>query len=394
MVVPVLPKLISDFVGGNTARAAQIFGLFGTVWALMQFLFSPIQGALSDSYGRRPVILLSNFGLGLDYLVMAVAPGVGWLFVGRVISGITAASFTIATAYIADVAPAEKRARGFGLLSAAFGLGFVLGPALGGVLGQVNPRLPFWVAGGLSLLNGGYGFFILPESLPTMVRQKFSWRRASPLSSIGLLRSHAELLGLAVATFLGNIAHEALPTIFVLYAMYRYGWNERMVGLSIAGIGLVSAIVGAGAVGPVVTRIGERRTMLVGLAFGVAGFLVYAFAPTGPWFALGIPLAGIWGLSGPPTQGLMTRRVGPFEQGQLQGALSCVRGVAFMIGPILFTTIFASSIGRYRTWNLPGAAFAVAAILIAVATVVAARVTRSDESAAPAIIEEASSGAP
>jgi len=200
MIVPVLPKLVEDFLHGNTARAAEIFGLFATVWAAMQFLCSPVLGALSDRFGRRPVILLSNFGLGLDYIVMALAPTVWWLFVGRVISGITAASFSTASAYIADVAPPEKRAGGYGMLSAAFGLGFVLGPALGGVLGNIDPRLPFWVAAGLSLLNAMYGLFVLPESLGRDRREAFSWRRANPMGSIKLLRSHAEMLGLSTVS--------------------------------------------------------------------------------------------------------------------------------------------------------------------------------------------------
>jgi DHA1 family tetracycline resistance protein-like MFS transporter len=243
IVVPVLPKLIDDFVHGNTARAAVIYGIFGSIWALMQFVFSPILGALSDRYGRRAVILLSNFGLGLDYVVMAVAPGVGWLFVGRVISGITAASFSAASAYIADITPPEKRAAGFGMLSAAFGLGFVLGPAIGGVLGNINPRLPFWVAAGFSFLNAMYGLFVLPESLPPEKRAAFRWRRANPMGSLKLLRSHRELFGLSISNFVGSIAHEALPTTFVLYAIYRYGWNERMIGIALATVGISSALV-------------------------------------------------------------------------------------------------------------------------------------------------------
>jgi len=208
MIVPVLPKLVEDFVGGNTARAAEIYGLFGTVWALMQFVFSPVLGALSDRFGRRPVILLSNFGLGLDYIVMALAPDVSWLFVGRVISGITSASTSTAYAYIADVAPPEKRAAGFGMLSAAFGLGFVVGPAIGGVLGNIDPRLPFWVAAGFSFLNYMYGLLVLPESLSMERRERFSWRRANPMGSLKLLRSHRELFGLAIVNFIGSIAHE------------------------------------------------------------------------------------------------------------------------------------------------------------------------------------------
>ncbi len=237
MIVPVLPKLVEDFVGGNTARAAEIYGLFGTVWAAMQFVFSPVLGGLSDRFGRRPVILLSNLGLGLDYIVMALAPSVGWLFLGRVISGITSASTSTAYAYIADVAPPEKRAAGFGMLSAAFGLGFVIGPAIGGVLGNIDPRLPFWVAAGFSFLNYMYGLLVLPESLPPERRERFSWRRANPMGSLKLLRSNRELFGLAIVNFLGNIAHEALPTTFVLYAMYRYGWNERTIGLATRGGG-------------------------------------------------------------------------------------------------------------------------------------------------------------
>jgi DHA1 family tetracycline resistance protein-like MFS transporter len=371
MIVPVLPKLVEDFLGGNTAQAARIFGLFGATWAAMQFLFSPVLGALSDRYGRRPVILLSNFGLGLDYIVMALAPGIGWLFVGRVISGITAASFSTASAYIADVAPPEKRARAYGMLSAAFGLGFVLGPALGGMLGSMSPRLPFWVAAVLSLLNAMYGLFVLPESLPRAHRAPFSWRRANPVGSVGLLRSHVELWGLAGAGFAINLAHEALPTIFVLYAMYRYGWNERMVGIAIASVGVCSAVVGAAMVEPVVARLGERRTMLAGLLCGAAAFLIYGLARTGLGFWAGIPVAGLWGLSGPPMSSLMTRRVSGSEQGKLQGALGSLRGIAFMIGPLLFTTTFASFIGPHKDWHLPGAPFILAALLLGASTLIA-----------------------
>jgi DHA1 family tetracycline resistance protein-like MFS transporter len=371
MIAPVLPKLVEDFLGGNTAQAARIFGLFGATWAAMQFLFSPVLGALSDRYGRRPVILMSNFGLGLDYIVMALAPGVGWLFVGRVISGITAASFSTASAYIADVTPPEKRARAFGMLSAAFGLGFVLGPALGGVLGSMNPRLPFWVAAGLSLLNAMYGWLVLPESLPRAHRASFSWRRANPVSSVGLLRSHVELWGLAGAGFAINLAHEALPTIFVLYAMYRFGWNERMVGIAIASVGVCSAVVGAAMVEPVVAWLGERRTMLAGLLCGAAAFLIYGLARTGLGFWTGIPVTGLWGLSGPPMSSLMTRRVSATEQGKLQGALGSLRGIAFMIGPLLFTATFASFIGPHKDWHLPGAPFILAALLLGASILIA-----------------------
>ena len=375
MVVPVLPKLVEDFMSGNTARAAEWVGIFATVWAAMQFVFSPVLGGLSDRFGRRPIILLSNFGLGADYIVMALAPTIGWLFLGRVISGITAASFSAASAYIADVTPPEKRAAGYGMLSAGFGLGFILGPALGGVLGNIDPRLPFWVAAGLSLLNAMYGMFVLPESLPQDRRVAFSWQRANPIGSIKLLRSHAELLGLSTVTFLTNIAHEALPTTFVLYAMYRYGWNQRTIGLAIATVGVCSALVGAGMVQPLVARFGDRRVMLGGMWFNLAGFLIYGLAPTGLLFWTGVPIGGLGGLSGPPMQSLMTRRVKETEQGQLQGALSSLRGVAFMIGPIIFTTTFASFIGPNRDRHLPGAPYLLAAAIVMLSTVIASRAT-------------------
>jgi DHA1 family tetracycline resistance protein-like MFS transporter len=261
------------------------------------------------------------------------------------------------------------------MLSAAFGIGFVLGPALGGVFGEIEPRLPFWVAAGLSLLNAMYGLFVLPESLAHDCRATFTWRRVNPIGSITLLRSNFELLGLAAVMFISYIAHEALPTTFVLYAMYRYHWNARMIGLSIATVGICSALVGAGMVQPLVAKFGERRTMLTGLWFNVAGFIAYALAPTGLLFCSAIPMGAMGGLSGPPMQGLMTRWVTPTEQGQLHGALGSIRGVAFMIGPLLFSSLFASLIGRYRGWHLPGAPYLLAAALMTIATIVAWRVT-------------------
>jgi DHA1 family tetracycline resistance protein-like MFS transporter len=309
VVVPVLPKLVEDFVNEDTAAAARIFGAFGVVWALMQFLSMPVMGALSDRYGRRPVILLSNFGLGLNYVLMALAPNLDWLFVGRVISGITAASISTSMAYVADVTPVEKRAAGFGITGIAFGVGFVLGPALGGVLGGVDPRLAFWAAAGLSLANGLYGLVVLPESLPPERRRAFEWRRANPVGSIRLLRGSPGLTRLASISFLSNLAHAVLPSVFVLYAGFRYGWQERAVGLSLALVGVSSAVVQGGLVGRMVARLGEQRTLLTGLAFGVVGFVFYAIAPTGALFLAAIPLVALWGLAGPSAQGLMTRLV-------------------------------------------------------------------------------------
>src|SRR2546421_12175033 len=234
VIIPILPKLIESFVDNDTAHAARIFGLFGTAWALMQFVFSPVLGALSDRFGRRPVVLLSNFGLAADYVLMALAPSLVWLFVGRVISGITSASISTAFAYIADITPPEKRAAVFGKIGAAFGAGFILGPAIGGLLGGMDPRLPFWVAAGLSFANTLYGWLILPESLPPERRSPFRWKSANPLGALRLLRSNKILAGLSLANFFGQVAHVVLPSTFVLYATYRYGWGPTEVGLTLA----------------------------------------------------------------------------------------------------------------------------------------------------------------
>ncbi len=375
VMIPVLPKLIVAFEHGDMANAAGVAGVFGFAWAAMQFVFSPVLGAVSDGRGRRPVILLSNLGMGLDYVLMAVAPSLSWLFVGRLVSGITSASFSTAGAYIADVTPEDERAAKFGMLGAAFGLGFVVGPALGGVLGGISLRLPFWAAAGLSLTNALYGFFILPESLPVEKRAPFKWAKANPFGSLELLRSHPRLLGLAAVAFLSNVAHDSLPSVFVLYADYRYHWGERMIGFSLAGVGIASALVSALLVGPLVKKLGERNALLVGLVFGVIGFATYGFAPTGVWFLVGIPFMALWGISSPAFQALMSRRVEPSAQGRLQGALACVTGVTGMIGPLLFTQIFAFGIAS-PWFHVPGAPYLLSSALLFASLAVAGIVAR------------------
>jgi DHA1 family tetracycline resistance protein-like MFS transporter len=376
MVIPVLPKLIESFLGGDTARASEMVGVFATVWALMQFCFSPVQGALSDRFGRRPVILVSNFGLGLDYILMALAPNLIWLFVGRVISGMCAASISTAFAYIADVTPPEQRSARFGMLGAAFGVGFVVGPAVGGVLGALDPRLPFWAAAAFSLLNGLYGLLVVPESLPADRRMPLAWRRANPVGSLMLLRTHRELYGLAAANFLAQMAHVALPTVFVLYAGYRYGWGERAVGFTLALVGVCAVIVQGGLVGRFVKHLGERGTLVTGLVFGAIGFAVYGIAPTGWLFCLGVPLMALWGLASPTAGGLMSRHVSASEQGQLQGANASIQGIANLAAPVVFAMLFAYAIGPGRGWNLPGAPFLLAAVLLVAAAALAWQVTR------------------
>jgi MFS transporter, DHA1 family, tetracycline resistance protein len=373
IMIPVLPKLVIAFAGGDRVGATAFYGAFGTLWALMQFLCAPLLGALSDRYGRRPVILVSCLGLGFDYLLMAMAPSLGWLFVGRAISGITAASFATGFAYVADVTPPAQRAARFGMLGAAFGTGFVIGPALGGLLGSVDLRLPFWVAGALSLANAGYGFFILPESLPPAHRAAFAWSKANPLAALRFLRSYPALLGLAAAAFLYRLGHDALPNIFVLYGDYRFGWSERTVGWALAAVGVCAVAVQAGLVRVAVRRCGARQAMLIGLGFGAVAFTIYGLAPTPVLFCIGIPVGALFGFSYPAMQTLMTAIVGANEQGRLQGALASLMGVAGVLAPLAFTQVFAAAIGPFRGWGLPGAPFLLAAAVLIAAAVVGGR---------------------
>ena len=376
IIIPVLPKLVESMAGGDTVRAAELFGVFGTAWALMQLVASPVLGALSDRFGRRPVLLLSTLGLGLDYILMAVAPDLVWLFIGRLLSGITAATFSTANAYIADVTPPEQRAAAFGLVGAAFGVGFVLGPAIGGVAGDIDPRLPFWIAAGLTLANFAYGFLVLPESLPEERRMAFSWARANPMGSLRLLSEHRELLGLAGVVFLFHLAHVVLPAVAVLYATYRYGWDGKTMGLTLAAVGVASGVVQGGLIKPAIRRLGERVTLLVGLLCGVAGFALYGFASTGAMFWAGIPVLALWGMASAAAMALMSRLVSGSEQGQLQGANASLMALAGLLGPGLFSQAFARSIAPDAAWHLPGAPFLLAAILLAGATALAWRVTR------------------
>ena len=376
MIIPVLPLLVKDFVGGDAARGAAFYGLFGTAWALMQFIFSPVQGSLSDHYGRRTVILISCTGLGLDFILMALAPNLWWLLLGRVISGIAAASFSTANAYISDVTPPEKRAAAFGLIGAAFGVGFVGGPALGGLLGAVSPRLPFWASAFLALANVAWGLFVLPESLPKDKRSPFSWRNANPIGSLKLLSSNPLLTGLAGCFFLMNLAHAVLPSVTVLYMNYRFGWDTRAVGLLLAGVGVSSLIVQGFLVKPAVRWLKERRAMALGLTFGGLGFVIYGLAPTGLIFWIGVPVMALWGIATPSLQAMMTKSVDSSRQGRLQGALASLMGMASLIGPTLFTQIFALFIGPEANFKVPGAPFLLAALLVFVAVLVAWRTTR------------------
>ncbi len=402
LIIPVLPHLIQSFLGGDVSRAAVWYGFFSTAFFAMQFFFTPVQGALSDWIGRRPVILASNLGLGLDFLLMALVNTLPLLFIGRIISGITAASFSTANAYLADVTPPQKRAQAFGMLGMAFGIGFVVAPAIGGFLGEINLRLPFWVAVVLCLANFTYGFFVLPESLPKEKRTThFDWSHANPLGAMLLLRRYPQVLGLVSVLFLMALAHMVYPTTFVLYADYRFHWGPQMVGYTLALVGVLAAIVQGGLIKKIVGWLGERKALLFGLACGTVGFVLYGLAPTGWWFWLAMPVAALWGVANPAAQAIMTHQVDAREQGRLQGAVASLSSVAGIIAPTLFTRLFAAVTEGHWTDLRVGATFFLASAMVGAALLVALRVTANMPStyalpagaAAVAEIEEAAAGA-
>lgn len=377
LIIPVLPKLILNFLGGQMTDAAKWSAWFAVVFALMQFICSPFLGVLSDRFGRRPIILLSNLGLGLDYIVMALAPNLYWLFLGRVISGITTSSIPTAMAYIADVTPKEKRAGAFGMIGVAFGVGFTLGPGVGGLLGKFDPHYAFWFAAILSLLNWLWGFFFVPESLIPEKRKAFELRRANPVGSLKLLRSHHELWRLATIQFLAYLSHNVF-SVWVLYAMYRYAWNTDMTGYSLVLVGVVTAIISGGLTGPMVKRFGEKRTLYIGQFFGASGMSIAGLAKTGAWFLASVPVISLWNISMPAAQSMMTHRVSEREQGELQGAIQSLRSITFIAGPWLFLRIFGWFIDPKNSVHVPGAPFYLAAALLFTAMLMATRVQQPE----------------
>ncbi len=376
VIIPVLPHIIKDMAGGSFIAATHWSGLFGTAFMAMQFLFTPVQGALSDHYGRRPVILLSNLGLGLDFILMALVNTLPLLFIGRIISGITSASFSTANAYIADVTPFDKRAAAFGLMGAAFGLGFIIGPALGSMLSHWGPRVPFWGAAILSLANFCYGLFVLPESLPKERRVATDWKRANPVGSLLLLKRYPQVFAMAVVVFLFALAQYAYNATFVLNVDYRFHWDEQKVGYVLGLVGVLTAIVQGYLVGKIIPRLGERRALLVGTLCGLVALVGYGLTTHGWIFLALMPLGALMGIAGPVVQSMMTRDVDPHEQGRLQGALASLQSVAGLIGPLLFTSVFAYFIDPRAPLQVPGSPFLLSALLIAAALVVAWRSTR------------------
>jgi DHA1 family tetracycline resistance protein-like MFS transporter len=362
IVSPVFPRLIVDFTNGRIDVASTISGVFATAFALVQFGASPLLGILSDRFGRRPIILLSNLGSAVDFLILALAPNLWWLFAGRILTGATAASATSASAYIADVTPPEKRAAAFGMAGAAFGVGFAVGPAIGGLLAGFGVRVPFFACAALMLLGAAYGFFVLPESLPREKRHTaIAWSRANPLGSLRLLRRHRALANFVGSLFCSNLAVQSF-SVLVLYTIYRFGWNERQNGFALTVFGALS-VLSAVLVGRLVDRFGKRAVVATGYSLGACGFLIYALSTSGTLFACALMLTGLWAIAGPPIQSEMSRYVSASEQGELQGAIASVRSIAIVIGPASFSLLFAAVSAR-GTYPLIGAPWFLGALLL------------------------------
>jgi len=377
IIVPILPELIGELLGRDTSSTGRYLGVIVAVYALMQFLFAPVLGALSDRFGRRPIILISLFGFGIDYLIQGWAPSIGWLFVGRFIAGVMGASITTANAYIADVSTPDTRARNFGFVGVAFGLGFTLGPALGGVLGAIHLRLPFFVAAALALVNGLYGFFVLPESLAPEHRRPVSFANMNPMASLRRLRAYPLVAGLAFAVLFSSLAQRGMENVWVLHAGHRYGWNTQTNGLTLALVGVMAILVQGLLVRPTVRRLGERRTIMLGLTVSTLAFLGYGLASDG-WMVLVIIVFGaLAGLAMPAIQGLVAGTVGPSEQGEIQGALTSLTSLTSIFAPLIFTAgLFSFFTSDAAPMALPGAPFLLGSILFAVSLVVLMRLFR------------------
>jgi MFS transporter, DHA1 family, tetracycline resistance protein len=374
LIIPILPKLIVELSGGKVAEASHAFGWLASLYGLMQFLCLPILGNLSDRFGRRAIILTSLLGSGLDYLLLAFAPTLPWFFLGRIIAGVTSANITAANAYIADVSPPEKRAANYGLVGAAFGLGFVAGPALGGWVGEhFGLRAPFKVTACLILLNWLYGMFVLPESLPREQRRAFDWKRANPIGSLVALRKHPELLGLTETYFLINVAHQVFPSTWVLYTGYRYGWTPKEVGWSLALVGIMAIVVQGGLARKIIPKLGERRSLILGLMNAVVFSAAYGLAAKGWLVYVLLVLGAMGGIAAPALQAIVSRSVPLNEQGAVQGGLASLASLAGILGPLVATGLFGYFISPKAPVHLPGAAFFASSLLVFVGLVLAIR---------------------
>jgi len=356
LVWPIMPKLIEEMTGGPVSNAATIYGLLVSGYALMQFLFGPIMGILSDRYGRRPIILISLAGLGVDYVILALAPNLTWIVVGRLMAGVLGATVSTSNAFIADVTPKDKRAAAFGMIGAAFGVGFIFGPLIGGVLGNIDLRYPFYLAAAISLLNVTFGYFVLPESLPLKKRRAIRWKEANPLSALMQVRKYRSVAAFSIALFLAGLAQSGLQAIWVLWSGVQLGWNIADAGYSLAVVGVATVIVQGGLVRIIVPKLGERRVVFLGYLISAGAFFFLPIV-TVSW----IVYAGIivhiigWGSASPALQALMSKAVPEDQQGLLQGTISSVNSVGMIIGPIMATQIFSLFTGRFAYLGYPGA---------------------------------------
>ena len=379
MALPVLPGIIAGFVGGDLARAAQFVGIVGALAAGLEFVCAPVIGAISDRYGRKPLLLLGMLGPGLTYLLLAVAPSVAWLLIGYVVSGVIGAIYTTINAYVADITAPEERAGRFGMMGAAFGLGFIAGPLAGGLLGNVGLQVPLYAAGGLTLVNLLLCALFLPESLPTARRRAFNWANANPLASLGLLRRNRTILALAGSLFLANLALNGMYSTWIFSTTLRFGWGIAQTGITFAVMGVLAALAQGLLVGPAVRRLGERRSIIVGLGAGTLAFLAYAVAPEGWMFYVVIAVASFAAFDAPATQALLTASVGEDEQGAMQGALASALSLTRIVGPLIATNAFAYFVAPGAPVYFPGAPFATGAILLAGALALAWRFVRPIE---------------
>ena len=379
IIIPVLPKLIKNLIHGSLSEAAIYGGWLILAYSFTQFMCSPIIGNLSDKYGRRPVLLFSLFGFGVDYLFLAFAPSIFWLFIGRIIAGFTGASITTASAYIADISTPEKRAQNFGMIGAAFGLGFIIGPILGGSLAHYGVRLPFIAAAILSLLNWLYGYFILPESLSKENRREFEWKRANPIGALKLLNKYSVIAGLVLSITLIYIAAHAVQTTWSYYTIEKLKWNENMIGISLGVIGVCIMIVQGLIVRVVIPKFGQEKSVYVGLAFYTVGLLLFAYASTSWMMFTFTAIYCLGGIAGPSIQGLISTHVPANEQGELQGALNSLMSATSVIGPLLMTNIFAFFTKPTAPIYFPGAPFLLGAFLTLVSTVLAYRSLRAEK---------------
>lgn len=374
LIIPVMAPLIAKLKGIPVNQASTYGALLLSVFAITQFVFAPVIGNLSDKYGRRPILLSSLFGFGIDYIILALAPSYGWLFLGRVIAGITGASFTTAAAYIADISTDETRAKNFGMIGAAFGLGFVLGPALGGLLANWGIRAPFYAAAVLCLLNFLYGYFILPESLGKENRRPFDWKRANPFGSLKFLTTHPEIGGLAISFFLIYLGGQSVQGNWNFFTMYRFHWNEKMVGISLAVVGVLVGAVQGGLTRVITPKIGNEKSIYLGLSLYTLGLILFAFA-TQSWmmFAFLIPYC-LGGICGPSLQSVISAHVPPNQQGELQGALTSLMSLTTIIGPIMMNSTFAYFTSSKAPFHLPGIHFLIGAGCMLAAVVIAWKV--------------------